>query len=155
MIAGNSFCCQLILAQCPEIEAVRLKFICPECFGYFGAVMNEFRTTGAQGRPDTCHDILRVAVESLYHGLNRESNNILNAAPPSGMNISHGFSNRVIDQNRLAVCGLNDQGFTRRISDQRICGFGCYRGRVVNRRRDDGCSMYLIGKYQLGMPHAA
>jgi hypothetical protein len=98
------------------------RFILPEYFGYFFSIMNEFRAAGPEGRADSGDNVCRTTLKLFLHDMNRSPGNIPNAAAPAGMDVGNNPAQRIIENNRLAICQLDGQKLSRSSGNKRISG---------------------------------
>ncbi len=87
--------------------------------------MNKFGTAGSQGGADACQNVRGMTRKFFRHGLNGLSDNVLDASPPSAVDIRNDPPDRVHQQNRLTVRHLDGEKHIGLIGDQGISHARC------------------------------
>jgi hypothetical protein len=111
---------QLIPTGLPEIEMEGRMPVFPKRFGQLIPKVDKFGTTWPQGWTDATHQILHSAMEVGGHAPDGLPDDVLYAAPPSGMNIGHHPFHRIDHEHRLTVRHENHQGSAFEVRHQGV-----------------------------------
>lgn len=111
---------ELVPGNGPEVEIVStvLKYMHP--LRKLLAVVLKFRAAGTKRWTDDGFEQFGPGGKVLCHAGNGFSNDVVYAASPTAMDSSDHFVFGVVEENRLAVCLLNEQARCRQVGDHGI-----------------------------------